>query len=171
LSFWSQPHLSQHAQPYAGQQSRSIKALSDQQISDLKHGRGMGLALAAELNGYPGPLHVIELRRELNLSDAQLAQAEELFRKMKEETIPLGEMLIAQEAALDRQFAERRITPASLDETTARIGEAQAKLRAAHLRYHLAMLDVLMPDQIGRYSEIRGYTAGPNAPRHHHRPH
>ena len=40
--------------PYAGMQSRSIKALSAQQIDDLRAGRGMGLALAAELNGYPG---------------------------------------------------------------------------------------------------------------------
>jgi hypothetical protein len=38
-----------------GMQSRPIKALSDQQVSDLRAGRGMGLALAAELNGYPGP--------------------------------------------------------------------------------------------------------------------
>jgi len=40
-------------QPYAGLQNRSIKTLSDQQIADLNAGRGMGLALAAELNGYP----------------------------------------------------------------------------------------------------------------------
>ncbi|WP_271518420.1 hypothetical protein [Bradyrhizobium sp. CCBAU 53380] len=39
--------------PYAGMQSRGIKALSDQQISDLRAGRGMGLALAAELNAIP----------------------------------------------------------------------------------------------------------------------
>ena len=37
--------------PYAGMQTRPIKALSDQQFSDLNAGRGMGLALAAELNG------------------------------------------------------------------------------------------------------------------------
>ncbi len=47
---WAQTH-----QPYAGLQARPVKALSDQQIADLKAGRGMGLALAAELNGYPGP--------------------------------------------------------------------------------------------------------------------
>lgn len=41
--------------PYAGMQSRPIKALSDKQVSDLRAGRGMGLALAAELNGYLGP--------------------------------------------------------------------------------------------------------------------
>ena len=42
----------QAQQPYAGFELRSIKALSDQQVADLKAGRGMGLALAAELNGY-----------------------------------------------------------------------------------------------------------------------
>ena len=45
--------------PYAGMQARPVKALSDQQIADLKAGRGMGLALPAELNGYPGPSHVL----------------------------------------------------------------------------------------------------------------
>ena len=57
--------------PYAGMQARPIKALSDQQIADLKAGRGMGLALAAELNGYPGPLHVLELADKLDLSAEQ----------------------------------------------------------------------------------------------------
>jgi Spy/CpxP family protein refolding chaperone len=161
--------LAQHVQPYAGLQDRAIKALSDQQIADLKNGRGMGLALAAELNGYPGPLHVIELRRELALTDAQLVRVEALFQRMKDETIPLGEALIARESALDRQFSERRITLASLDETTARIGEAQAKLRAAHLRYHLAMLEVLTPEQVKRYGELRGYAAGHGPTRQHHR--
>ncbi len=31
----------------------------------------MGLALAAELNGYPGPAHVIELADSLELTEAQ----------------------------------------------------------------------------------------------------
>lgn len=163
--------FAQHAQPYAGLHERNIKALSDQQIADLRAGRGMGLALAAELNGYPGPLHVIELRRELELSEAQADRAQALFDAMKAETIPLGERLIAEEAALDRQFAGRRITPEVLDMTTLRIGEAQAKLRAAHLRYHLAMLEVLTPGQLARYSELRGYAAGHDAPTHHRRQH
>ncbi len=163
--------FAQHAPPYAGLQSRAVKALSDQQIADLRNGRGMGLALAAELNGYPGPLHVIELRQELGLSATQVARAEELFRDMKAETIPLGEQLIAQESALDRQFAERTITPASLTETTSRIGDAQARLRAAHLRYHLAMLEVLTPEQAQGYSALRGYAVEHNAPAQHHRRH
>jgi hypothetical protein len=58
------PAAAQHQHgnaPYAGLQQRPVKALSEQQVADLRAGRGMGLALAAELNGYPGPLHVIEL--------------------------------------------------------------------------------------------------------------
>ena len=47
-------HGQHHQTPYAGMQQREVKALSEQQIADLKAGRGMGLALAAELNGYPG---------------------------------------------------------------------------------------------------------------------
>ena len=31
----------------------------------------MGLALAGELNGYPGPKHVLELAAELDLSEDQ----------------------------------------------------------------------------------------------------
>ena len=69
-----------HAQtPYAGMQTRPIKALSEQQIADLGAGRGMGLALAAELNGYPGPSHVLELADKLELSAEQRASMQRLF--------------------------------------------------------------------------------------------
>src|SRR5438132_12594991 len=85
--------------PYAGMQTRSIKALSEQQIADLKAGRGMGLALPAELNGYPGPIHVLELSDKLGLSSEQKSRIEDLFQSMRAEAVPLGEKLLAQEAA------------------------------------------------------------------------
>jgi hypothetical protein len=84
----------QSQQPYAGLQARSIKALSEQQIADLKAGRGMGLALAAELNGYPGPMHVLEHSNALGLSAAQRSKMQELFAAMKAEAVPIGEQLI-----------------------------------------------------------------------------
>ena len=48
-----------------------MKSLSDQQLSDLRAGRGMGMALPAELNGYPGPVHVLELADALGLTPEQ----------------------------------------------------------------------------------------------------
>src|ERR1700751_3340323 len=148
------PSYAQHSQPYAGMQTRPLKALSDEQVADLKAGRGMALALTAELNGYPGPSHVLELQKELGLTDAQRARTQQLFDAMKAETIPIGRQLIAAETDLDRQFATHAITPVSLDAATAMIGATQAQLRAAHLKYHLSMLGVLTPQQIRRYGEL-----------------
>ena len=56
------------ASPYAGQESRRIKSLSEQDIAELRAGRGWGLAKAAELNGMPGPAHLLELRRLRKIS-------------------------------------------------------------------------------------------------------
>jgi hypothetical protein len=145
------------ASPYAGLETRSVKALSSEQIADLKAGRGMGLALPAELNGYPGPVHVLELGDRLGLTGEQRTRVEELHAAMKAETVPLGERLIAQETDLDRLFATRSVTPASLQAATAAIGATQGSLRLAHLRHHLSTLEVLTPEQVRQYAELRGY--------------
>jgi hypothetical protein len=165
--------VAQHAQPYAGLEHRPIKALSEQQIADLQAGRGMGLALAAELNGYPGPVHVLELADALALTPEQHDHVKRLHEEMKSETILLGERLIAQEAELDRQFAARTVTPASLELVTAEIGRTQAALRAAHLRYHLSTAEILNKEQVQRYQELRGYEAAKTPAHdgsHHPRP-
>jgi Spy/CpxP family protein refolding chaperone len=154
--------------PYAGMETRSIKALSDQQIADLRAGRGMGLALAAELNGYPGPSHLLELADKLGLSDAQRDSARNMFAAMKAETAPIGERLIAQEAALDRLFADRAITREKLSAATAEIGATQAELRVAHLKYHLSTVAMLEPSQIQQYSALRGYDNVGSQEHHHH---
>src|SRR5260370_16107982 len=83
--------------PYAGMQGRTVKALSEQQIADLNAGRGMGMALAAELNGYPGPSHVLELADKLELTQEQRASVKTLFESMKAESVPLGSKLLEQE--------------------------------------------------------------------------
>jgi len=149
--------------PYAGMQSRSIKALSDQEIADLRAGRGMGLALAAELNGYPGPSHLVELADKIGLSEVQRNSARGMFEAMK-----IGERLIAQEAALDKLFADHAITPETLSAATSEIGTTQAQLRAAHLKYHLSTVAMLEPSQIRQYSALRGYGDGAQQHRHRH---
>ena len=145
--------------PYAGLEHRAVKALSNEQIADLRAGRGMGLALPAELNGYPGPVHALEHAQALGLSPEQSERVQALYDAMRGEAVPLGERLIERETDLDRLFAHRTVTPASLERATAEIGRTQAALRAAHLKYHLAMMDVLTPAQVTRYAELRGYTA------------
>jgi hypothetical protein len=154
--------------PYAGMQTRPIKALSEQQVADLSAGRGMGLALAAELNGYPGPSHVLELADKLNLSTDQRARIQLLFDSMKAEALPLGAKLIEQESNLDRQFANHTVTPESLKASTAAVAATQGTLRETHLRYHLSTVAVLSPGQMQRYAELRGYGGEAEPMKHHH---
>lgn len=142
---------------YAGMQQRAVKALSNEQVTGLRAGRGMGLALAAELNGYPGPIHVLKLADQLQLTELQRRRAGELTEQMKAEAVALGEKLIAHERALDQAFAQRQITPASLAAITAQIGETQGELRAVHLKYHLTMAELLNDHQRHHYAELRGY--------------
>ncbi len=154
--------------PYAGMQARPIKALSEQQVADLGAGRGMGLALAAELNGYPGPSHLLELADKLNLSTDQRAAIQRLFDSMKAEAIPLGSKLIEQEADLDKQFASHTVTPESLKASTAAVAATQGTLRETHLKYHLSTVALLSSGQMQRYAELRGYGGQAEPMQHHH---
>jgi hypothetical protein len=47
----------------------------------------MRLALAAELNGYPGSIHAIELAEQLHLSSDEVNKFSALVKVMKAETI------------------------------------------------------------------------------------
>lgn len=162
------PVMAQHA-GYGEYMGRSIKSLSDQQIGDLRAGRGMGLALAAELNAYPGPSHVLELAEKLNLTAAQRVRVQAQFEQMQAEARPLGAQLIAEEAALDQLFATRAVNAENLLAATTAIGATQARLRAVHLRTHLLTAETLTPEQTRLYAALRGYagTAAPAHPRHH----
>ena len=150
-------------------QDRSVKALSEQQMADLGAGRGMGLALAAELNGYPGPSHILELADNLGLDAAQRDAIKALFASMKAEAQPLGLRLIAQETELDKLFASRAITPDTLRVSMAAIAAIQGTLRETHLKYHLSTAALLTHDQMFKYAELRGYKQLNSAGGHQHR--
>lgn len=108
----AQQHHQHGHSPYAGLEQREIKALSNEQIAELRAGRGMGLALAAELNGYPGPLHVLDLAHQLQLTVEQKQRVQQLYERMKTEAIAVGEKLIASERELDKEFATHMMTAA-----------------------------------------------------------
>lgn len=156
--------LAQTASPYAGQEQRSIKALSNKEISDLTEARGMGLAKAAELNSYPGPLHVLELASELDLTDAQRTATESLYAGMRERAQPIGMKIIEAEHDLDQAFVNGTINPIELRYKVGAIATLQGELRAVHLEVHLAQRALLTLEQISRYNMLRGYSG--NRPPH-----
>lgn len=156
------------ATPYAGQQQRTIKSLSPADIATLHKGGGWGFAKAAELNGLPGPIHVLELADKLKLSGEQKARITTLFNRMRAAAVPLGRQLIAQERRLDRLFATRRVTAETLRELVQQIGRTRAALRTVHLAAHLETPKILSAHQVARYNQLRGYGSGGDDGHHKH---
>ena len=158
----------QTTSPYTGEEQRAIKALSEEEIKDLLEARGMGLAKAAELNSYPGPLHVLQLAAELGLSDAQRKATDSLYASMRQRALSIGRQIVEAERTLDRAFVNGAIEPATLLSQVGAIATLQGELRAVHLEVHLAQHALLTPEQITRYDVLRGYR-GSLMPRDSHR--
>lgn len=151
--------------PYAGQEIRGIKALSLEDIEGLLAGAGTpfgGMAKPAELNGYPGPRHVLDAVEagEFEVTPDQKEQIEVLYEEMRAEAIELGEAIINIEKKIDDAFVNSTATEDFLQEKLLESASQYGQLRVVHLKSHLAMMDILTPEQIAQYNELRGYTSG-----------
>lgn len=150
-----EPHS--HKSPYAGQESNAIKSLSREDIAELKRGGGWGLARAAELNGVPGPIHLLEMKKAISLTEAQITAIKNIYTQMKAKAITQGLNLIALEEELERHFQNRTITDTILRSSLKAISEAREKLRYIHLSAHLKTPEILSEAQIRKYNDLRGY--------------
>jgi len=155
-------------QPYAGEQRRAVKSLSERDTADLLEARGMGLAKAAELNGYPGPMHVLEHAGALQLSEAQRAAMVAIRGRMAAAARALGAEIVARETELDAAFAGGTVDSATMQAKTGEIAALSGRLRAVHLAAHLETRPLLSAVQLAQYRKLRGYDdAGPEQPRPH----
>ena len=130
----------------------------------------MGFALAAELNHFPGPLHVLELAGELGLSEDQQRRTKGVFESMRTTARALGSSIVELEAQLDGHFSQRSITAKILESLIGEIAALSGQLRATHLHAHLEMIEILDSEQILQYDELRGYDgdAREHDPSRHH---
>ena len=146
--------------PYAGQQSSSVPGLSEAEIASLRSGGGMGLARPGEINGYPGPRHVLDLADELSLTPDQRMAVQALFDQMQAEAVALGADFLSRYAVLEESFRSGTATIESLQQQTGEIGQVEGQIRATHLKYHLLTRPLLTPAQVTAYSHLRGYSEG-----------
>lgn len=152
--------IAEIATPYAGQETRALKALSAAEVKAYLEGQGMGLSKAAELNRYPGPRHVLDFASQLQLSAAQTAATQNIYARMHSEAVRLGAAIVAREQELDRLFAHSapaKLGNSSLEKLSARIAKLQGELRLTHLRAHVETAALLTPAQIDAYDKLRGY--------------
>jgi Spy/CpxP family protein refolding chaperone len=130
-------------------------ALNDTQVKQLLAGEGMGMAVPAEANGYPGPKHVLELADALQITPDQRAQIQASFDRMQADARALGQQIVHAEGTLFAAFQSKRIDAAEIERLTMEIATLQAKLRARHLKAHLETVPVLTPEQVARYVSLR----------------
>ena len=144
-----------------------IRGIDSNTIEGYLSGEGMGMALPAELNGYPGPRHVLDLANDLALDNEQQEQMQGLFDDMRSEAIELGKSILSEEAELEQAFREQTADEDFLQAQLNQIGELEARLRYVHLRAHLAAADILSHDQVMLYNSLRGYEDMPPSHQHH----
>lgn len=155
--------------PYAAIPGTAASGLLPEEVEGLTKGQGMALALAAEVNGYPGPRHVLDAAAagQLDLRPEQREAFHRLYDRMLAEAKGKGEDILRLEEQLAMLFRHGHIDEASLRDLLDQIGRLRADLRFIHLRTHLEAKALLTPEQIARYRAVRGYDAGGDQHRSH----
>lgn len=148
---------------YAGEETRQIKSLSYQDLEEIARGGGWGLARAAELNGVPGPTHLLELANQIGLTDQQRSDIEVIRVQMQADAITAGERFVAAEQALDAAFQQGAPGAEALEQLVAEAGQTRAALRLVPQNAHLLTLPLLTDAHVSQYSVLRGYSDDPCA--------
>jgi len=129
-------------------------AFLEEERGAIERGEGFGMALAADKNGYPGPKHVLEMKKELKLTPAQEAAMHKLFADMQTKALAKGKDVLLAEKRLEELFAQGK-SEDELREETYRVASLRAELRWVHLATHLAAKKILTAKQIAAYQQMR----------------
>ena len=156
--------------PYVAQVTSPVRGLSAQEVADLRAGRGMGYARMAELNSYPGPRHLLDLQKELQLSTEQIEAIHAIFVEMEQQAQSLGQQIITEEEQLGVAFATNTLDETTLQRQVMQLANHYGQLRMTHLQAHLAVTPLLTTAQINAYNALRGYTSSEEPSPMHHNP-
>lgn len=154
------PGMAQTQEGHQQHAESGIPALSAERVDDLLAGEGMGYALAAEMNSYPGPRHVLDLEAELDLGQDQVDAVNRIFEEMNERARALGSRLVEAERDLDELFRGGSAEAGEVEALVRSIGRLEAELRYTHLEAHLRTTELLTEEQIRRYDAERGHEHG-----------
>lgn len=173
LMIVSSSNLSNAQSPYTSQLNSPVRGLSAQEVDDLINGRGAGYARTAELNHYPGPKHVLDMKQELALSPEQEQQIEVIFSQMNMKAKQVGREIVEHEQQFSNVFAQGEISESDINEQARRLGMLYGQYRSIHLQPHLKVRQLLSPEQIAKYDQLQGYSnlqmqSEPSSPAHHH---
>ena len=131
VSAAAQPAGHRHAPGGAPSEGHlEAQACLDEFDAVVRDGRGFGLAFAADQHGYPGPMHVLELKDRLGLTPEQETRVRALF-------------------------AGGGADAAAVRAATAEVERARSEVRLVHLLAHLKTREILTEAQRRAYHEAR----------------
>jgi Spy/CpxP family protein refolding chaperone len=144
-----------HGHGSGGHGHRQMQAMLDEIDRVIASGRGAGLAFAADQHGYPGPMHVLELKEQLQLTPAQEVLLMALQHAMFTDSRPKSARLMDAEARLRRLFADGVADEAGVRAAVTEIERARTEVRLVHLLTHLQTRPVLTAEQRRLYHAAR----------------
>ena len=166
LLFAGTATFAQH-QSYEGQQEREIKALSADEVKQYLSGAGMGYAKPAELNRFPGPMHVLELADKLDLTPEQRTRTKVLMDAHKVEARAIGAKRAESERAIEMLFRSGKVDESELAKSIREAAVLEGEYRMTHLETHRRMRALLSDEQVARYVRLRGYEGDGEHQRRH----
>jgi len=151
IVLWGQ----QHNRRDQDEEDAAPRECVEQERQALQEGRGFGRAAVADDNGFPGPRHILDWKKQLDLKPAQEKRVETLAERTRSKAIAKGQELQAREQELSRLLSTSKPNPQAVQKLLGQIGAAEADLRWIHIGAHIEARDILTPQQLARYNELR----------------
>jgi hypothetical protein len=112
----------------------TIKTINDVRYNAYLKGEDWdNMSLAGELNYFPLPDKVLKLKKELELSPAQVIKLKELTANLHRKKLEMGVVIIRNEKVLDNLFRTKQVDEGSLIFYTNRSGLYYGELKGAIL--------------------------------------
>ena len=122
----------------------------------LLNAEGKGQAKYAEMNGYPGPKHILDHAKELQLTDAQTKSIQRIYTEMSARAKELGQRIVGIEEELNDAFKSGLVSEKSVRDDAEQIGKLRGRLRGVHLITNLKAKSVLTTSQLETCRKLRG---------------
>jgi Spy/CpxP family protein refolding chaperone len=138
-------------------------------VKQYQSGAGMGYAMPAELNRFPGPMHVLELADKLELTPEQLAKTRALMDAHKAEARAIGAKRVESERVIEKLFRSGKVDEATLVKSVREAATLEGEYRLSHLDTHRRMRSLLTDVQVARYEQLRDYGTTSQSHGHKHK--
>ncbi|MGV8879516.1 MAG: hypothetical protein ACOH2A_10835 [Sphingobacteriaceae bacterium] len=132
-----------------------LKHLTTNQYNSFQQGSDVwGMGKVAELNHFPAPQKVFELKSKLSLNMQQEADLQEIVKKLNFKVKEMGAFMIKNERMLDSLFRIGKVNDGLIIYYTNRYGLYEGELRNAILQAHLKTKKILKPAQLRKYDRL-----------------